>query len=76
MFYTGMQAGAPVERIPMPLTDVVVARGRERFNIYCSPCHGIAGDGDGMIVQARLQAADRRSTIRGCATSAPATSST
>jgi mono/diheme cytochrome c family protein len=51
VFYTGMQAGAPVERIPMPLTDVVVARGRERFNIYCSPCHGVAGDGDGMIVK-------------------------
>ena len=51
VFYTGMQAGAPVEKIPMPLTDAVVARGRERFNIYCSPCHGVAGDGDGMIVK-------------------------
>jgi len=50
-FYTGMQGGAPVEKIPMPLTDAVVARGRERFNIYCSPCHGVAGDGDGMIVK-------------------------
>ena len=28
VFYTGMQAGAPVEKIPMPLTDAVVARGR------------------------------------------------
>jgi mono/diheme cytochrome c family protein len=51
VFYTGMQAGAPVEKIPMPLTDAVVARGRERYNIYCSPCHGVAGDGDGMIVK-------------------------
>ena len=51
VFYTGMQAGAPVEKIPMPLTDAVVARGRERFNIYCTPCHGVAGDGDGMIVK-------------------------
>jgi mono/diheme cytochrome c family protein len=51
VFYTGMQSGTPVEKIPMPLTDAVVARGRERFNIYCSPCHGIAGDGDGMIVK-------------------------
>lgn len=51
VFYTGMQAGAPVEKIPMPLTEAVVARGRERFNIYCSPCHGVAGDGDGMIVK-------------------------
>ena len=51
VFYTGMQGGAPVERIPMPITAAVVQRGRERFNIYCSPCHGLAGDGDGMIVK-------------------------
>jgi mono/diheme cytochrome c family protein len=51
VFYTGMQAGAPVEKIPMPLTEAVVARGQERFNIYCSPCHGVAGDGEGMIVK-------------------------
>jgi len=51
VFYTGMQAGAPVEKIPMPLTEAVVARGKERFDIYCSPCHGVAGDGDGMIVK-------------------------
>ncbi len=51
VFYTGVQAGAPVEKIPMPLTEAVVARGRERYNIYCSPCHGVAGDGDGMIVK-------------------------
>ena len=51
VFYTGMLAGAPVEKIPMPITADVVVRGRERFNIYCSPCHGVAGDGDGMIVK-------------------------
>jgi mono/diheme cytochrome c family protein len=28
-----------------------LVRGRERFNIYCSPCHGQTGEGDGMIVQ-------------------------
>jgi mono/diheme cytochrome c family protein len=28
-----------------------MTRGRERYNIYCSPCHGVAGDGDGMIVK-------------------------
>ena len=26
-------------------------RGQERYNIYCAPCHGFSGDGDGMIVQ-------------------------
>ena len=32
-------------------TRAVLARGQERFNIYCSPCHGRTGQGDGMIVQ-------------------------
>ncbi len=26
-------------------------RGRERYDVFCSPCHGFSGDGDGMIVQ-------------------------
>lgn len=39
------------ERIPVPLTEALLARGRERFDIYCSPCHGRVGDGEGMIVQ-------------------------
>jgi mono/diheme cytochrome c family protein len=33
-----------------PVTDALLQRGRERFDIYCSPCHGLAGDGDGVIV--------------------------
>jgi mono/diheme cytochrome c family protein len=33
-----------------PATEALLQRGRERFNIYCSPCHGLAGDGDGVIV--------------------------
>jgi hypothetical protein len=36
---------------PLPLTMEVLERGRQRFDIFCSPCHGRAGDGDGMIVQ-------------------------
>ena len=36
---------------PMPVTAAVMARGRERFNVFCSPCHGRTGDGNGMIVQ-------------------------
>ncbi len=34
----------------------VLERGQERFNIYCTPCHSRVGNGDGMIVAARLQA--------------------
>ena len=50
--YRGIGAdGKFVLEIPAPITRELVARGRERFNIYCSPCHGRAGDGQGMIVQ-------------------------
>jgi mono/diheme cytochrome c family protein len=34
-----------------PLTLALVQRGRERFNIFCSECHGPSGDADGMVVQ-------------------------
>ena len=36
---------------PFPITREVLARGQERYNIFCSPCHGRLGDGDGMIVR-------------------------
>jgi mono/diheme cytochrome c family protein len=34
-----------------PMTLALVKRGRERFNIFCSECHGFSGDADGMVVQ-------------------------
>jgi Cytochrome C oxidase, cbb3-type, subunit III len=34
---------------PLPLTKELLERGQERFNIFCSPCHGIQGDGNGMV---------------------------
>ncbi len=36
---------------PPPLTLALLERGKERFDIYCAPCHGRVGDGNGMIVQ-------------------------
>ena len=58
---TSMQAPVPgtVPRdephlpVPQPpvITAALIARGHERYNIYCTPCHGITGAGDGMIVQ-------------------------
>jgi len=36
---------------PLPITLQLLARGRERFDIYCAPCHGRAGYGDGMIAR-------------------------
>ena len=35
--------------MPFPVTKEVLERGRERFNINCTPCHGRVGDGDGFI---------------------------
>ena len=35
---------------PPPVSAALLARGRERFDAFCSPCHGLAGDGDGVVV--------------------------
>ena len=37
-----------VETNPLPVTGQLLQRGRERFNIYCAPCHGALGDGNGI----------------------------
>jgi mono/diheme cytochrome c family protein len=39
------------DRLPMPVTMELLARGRERFDIYCAPCHDRSGSGRGMIVR-------------------------
>ena len=51
-------AGAPantfpddVDTFPFPVTEEVVNRGHERYDIFCSACHGLTGNGDGMIVR-------------------------
>ena len=49
--YTGKVDGKLVEEFPMTITEEILARGENRFNIYCAPCHSKLGDGNGMIVQ-------------------------
>ena len=59
--YTGKVAGAFVDAFPFVLpeegpakakkTAEILARGRERYGIYCTPCHGQVGRGDGMVVR-------------------------
>lgn len=44
-----------VNEFPFPITREVLDRGEERYNIYCSPCHGVLGDGKGMIANRGLQ---------------------
>lgn len=51
-FYEGKTAdGKLLEGFPMPVTREMLERGRERFDIYCSVCHGATGEGNGMVVQ-------------------------
>ncbi len=48
-FYTGKIGGNPGDVMPFPVTKEVLERGRERYNIYCAPCHSRLGDGNGFI---------------------------
>jgi mono/diheme cytochrome c family protein len=50
-FYTGASGGGFIEAVPVRITRELLARGRERFDIFCSPCHGRTGYGDGMDVE-------------------------
>jgi hypothetical protein len=49
--HTGKIGEAFADTIPYPVDAAFVARGRERFDIFCSPCHGRTGRGDGMVVR-------------------------
>lgn len=51
LFFTGRVNGAPVDLFPEPVTPQMVQRGRQRYDIYCSVCHGRTGEGNGMIVR-------------------------
>jgi hypothetical protein len=54
-FYTGKEGADPITTFPLPITREVLERGRERFNIYCSPCHDRLGTGLGIVVQRGLR---------------------
>lgn len=47
----GAAAESPSAPVRATATTATLARGRERFDIFCSPCHSIAGDGDGMVAR-------------------------
>jgi mono/diheme cytochrome c family protein len=52
LLHSGLGAdGAPSPVFPFPITRADLDRGQERFNIYCAPCHGRTGEGNGMVVQ-------------------------
>jgi mono/diheme cytochrome c family protein len=51
LFFTGRTGATLAAAIPMTVDRTLLVRGRERFGIYCTPCHGQAGRGDGMVVR-------------------------
>jgi mono/diheme cytochrome c family protein len=52
----GKVDGQLATTFPMPVTAEVMARGRERFGVFCTPCHGPTGSGNGMVVQRGFRA--------------------
>jgi mono/diheme cytochrome c family protein len=50
LLYTGRVGGKLADEFPFPIDRAALRRGRERYSIYCTPCHGEQGDGRGMIV--------------------------
>ena len=47
----GRDGNRYILKVPVPITEALLRRGRERFNIYCTPCHDKTGSGHGMVVQ-------------------------
>jgi mono/diheme cytochrome c family protein len=51
MMYEGKVDGQPSTVFPFKIDKDALDRGQERFNVYCAPCHGRTGEGNGMVVQ-------------------------
>lgn len=54
-FYTGKAGSELVAKLPVPLTMDLLKRGQQRFEIFCAPCHGRVGNGEGMVVKRGLR---------------------
>jgi mono/diheme cytochrome c family protein len=50
-FFTGKTADGFVTEIPVEVTAELLARGQSEYQVFCAPCHGRTGRGDGMVVQ-------------------------
>lgn len=52
-FYTGRETGGEEfsDRLPLPLTPELLKRGQQQYDIFCTPCHDRAGQGQGIIVR-------------------------
>ena len=52
----GKVGGQLANTFPVPVTSELLARGRERYDVFCAPCHGRTGQGNGMVVQRGFRA--------------------
>ena len=50
-FHLGKINGEYAKTFPMEVTEALIKRGQDRFAIYCAPCHGLSGTGNGMVTQ-------------------------
>lgn len=53
--YTGKVNGALADTFPFPITEDVLGRGQEQYDVFCAPCHSRTGYGDGMVVRRGFQ---------------------
>lgn len=53
---SGRVAGQVAETFPFTVTLAVLERGQERYDIFCAPCHGLVGDGRGIVTQYGMEA--------------------
>lgn len=51
LLLTGLKDGLPSQTAPFAVDKALLERGRQRYDIFCTPCHGQLGDGQGVIVQ-------------------------
>ncbi len=50
-FYRGMIDGELTDEFPVEITEELLLRGQERYNVFCTPCHGYVGNGDGVLAE-------------------------
>ncbi len=63
-FFSGFDGGKEGDGMPFPVTEAVIHRGQEKYNVFCTPCHSRVGNGAGMIVQRGYAAAGNFHTAR------------
>ncbi len=56
LFYTGKVNGQLANEFPMAVNAELMLRGQDRYNAFCTPCHGLTGTGDGMVVRRGFRA--------------------